>query len=36
MKKKSKGEKTLFDGDDYLFKSYLKNCRIYFEYGVGE
>ena len=36
MKKKSKDEKTLFDGDDYLFKSYLKNCNIYFEYGVGD
>ena len=36
MKKNSKDEKTLFDGDDYLFKSYLKNCNIYFEYGVGD
>ena len=36
MEKKSKGEKSLFDGDDYLFKTYLKNCNIYFEYGVGE
>ena len=36
MKKKSKDEKTLFDGDDYLFKKYLKNCNIYFEYGVGD
>ena len=35
MGKKSKDELTLFDGDDYLFKSYLKNCNIYFEYGVG-
>ena len=35
MKKKSKDEKTLFDGDDFLFKSYLKKCNIYFEYGVG-
>ena len=33
---KSKDEKPLFDGDDYLFKSYLKNCNIYFEYGVGD
>ena len=36
MKKESKHEKTLFDGDDYLFKKYLKNCKIYFEYGVGD
>ena len=36
MKKKSKDEKILFDGDDYLFKKYLKNCNIYFEYGVGD
>ena len=27
---------TLFDGDDYLFKQYLTNCKIYFEYGVGQ
>ena len=27
---------TLFDGDDFLFKSYLTNCKIYFEYGVGK
>jgi hypothetical protein len=33
---KSKVEiETLFDGDDKLFKSYLKNCKLYFEYGVG-
>jgi hypothetical protein len=25
----------LFEGDDKLFKSYLKNCKLYFEYGVG-
>ena len=36
MKKKSKDEKTLFDGNDFLFKKYLKNCNIYFEYGVGD
>ena len=36
MEKKSKDEKILFDGDDYLFKRYLKNCNIYFEYGVGD
>ena len=24
MEKKSKDEKTLFDGDDFLFKRYLK------------
>ena len=27
---------TLFDGDDYLFKKYITNCDIYFEYGVGK
>ena len=33
---KSKVEnEPLFDGDDELFKSYLKNCKLYFEYGVG-
>ena len=36
MEKKSKDEKTLFDGDDFLFKRYLKDCNIYFEYGVGD
>ena len=36
MVKKSKDAKTLFDGDDFLFKRYLKKCNIYFEYGVGE
>ena len=36
MIKKSKDQKTLFDGDDYLFKNYLKDCNIYFEYGVGD
>ena len=36
MKNKFKDEKILFDGDDYLFKKYLKNCNIYFEYGVGD
>ena len=36
MQIKSKDEKTLFDGDDYLFKRYLKKCNLYFEYGVGE
>ena len=34
MQKKSKDEKLL-DGDNYLFKRYLKKCNIYFEYGVG-
>jgi len=29
-------DRTLFDGDDYLFKKYLSNCKIYFEYGVGQ
>ena len=33
---KSKVEiEPLFDGDDKLFKLYLKNCKLYFEYGVG-
>jgi len=27
---------NLFDGDDYLFKKYIKNCDVYFEYGVGK
>ena len=36
MEKKSEDEKTIFDGDDYLFKKYLKKCNIYFEYGVGD
>ena len=36
MQIKLKDEKTLFDGDDNLFKKYLKNCNIYFEYGVGD
>ena len=36
MINKFKDEKILFDGDDYLFKKYLKNCNIYFEYGVGD
>ncbi len=35
MSKKQEEEIILFDGDDYLFKQYLKNCNIYFEYGVG-
>ena len=26
---------SLFDGDDKLFKLYLKDCNLYFEYGVG-
>ena len=36
MQNKLKNEKLLFDGDDYLFKKYLKKCNIYFEYGVGD
>ena len=36
MGKKPKDEKTLFDGDDFLFKRYLKKCNIYFEYGIGD
>ena len=33
---KSKVEnQPLFDGDDKLFKLHLKNCELYFEYGVG-
>ena len=35
MSKMQRGEIILFDGDDYLFKQYLINCNIYFEYGVG-
>ena len=35
MLKKQKEDIILFDGDDYLFKQYLINCDIYFEYGVG-
>jgi hypothetical protein len=26
----------LFDGDDNLFKKYLKNCQFYAEYGCGK
>ena len=29
-------DRILFDGDDYLFKQYLSNCKTYFEYGVGQ
>ena len=35
MSKMQREEIILFDGDDYLFKQYLINCNIYFEYGVG-
>ena len=35
MSKRHGEEIILFDGDDYLFKQYLINCNIYFEYGVG-
>ena len=35
MSKRQRKEIILFDGDDYLFKQYLINCNIYFEYGVG-
>ena len=35
MSNSQNGEIILFDGDDYLFKQYLINCNIYFEYGVG-
>jgi len=35
MSKRKREEIILFDGDDYLFKHYLINCNIYFEYGVG-
>ena len=27
---------NLFDGDDELFKSYIKDADLYFEYGVGK
>ena len=36
MSIKSISNRILFDGDDYLFKKYLKNSKIYFEYGVGQ
>ena len=33
---KSKVEiQPLFDGNDKLFKLYLQDCKLYFEYGVG-
>ena len=35
MSKMQREQIILFDGDDYLFKQYLINCNIYFEYGVG-
>ncbi len=35
MSKGFQKETILFDGDDSLFKQYLMNCKIYFEYGVG-
>ncbi len=35
MSKREREEIILFDGDDYLFKQYLIDCNIYFEYGVG-
>ena len=28
--------KTLFDGDDGLFKELIKNSKIYYEYGCGK
>ena len=36
MSKDATTDIILFDGDDYLFKKYIKNCDIYFEYGVGK
>ena len=35
MSKRQREEIILFDGDDHLFKQYLINCNVYFEYGVG-
>ena len=35
MKKYIVEIQTLFNGDDELFKLYLNNCKVYFEYGVG-
>ena len=35
MSKNINDKMILFDGDDSLFKKYLKNCDVYFEYGVG-
>ena len=35
MSKEKLKENIIFDGDDYLFKQYLLNCNLYFEYGVG-
>ena len=34
--KKSFDDLTLFDGDDGLFKSLIKNIDTYFEYGCGK
>ena len=33
--KKSSDDTVLFDGDDKLFKSLIKNIETYFEYGCG-
>ena len=35
MLKSTLDNQPLFEGDDRLFKLYLKNCQFYFEYGVG-
>jgi len=35
MSKNINDKMILFDGDDSLFKKYVKNCDVYFEYGVG-
>ena len=36
MLKNFKDDNSLFDGDDKLFKFYLNECNLYFEYGVGK
>ncbi len=36
MTKEIKKNDTLFDGNDVLFKYYLKKCKVYFEYGIGK
>ncbi len=35
MSKNINDKMILFDGDDSLFKKCVKNCDVYFEYGVG-
>lgn len=33
--KNNNNNEVLFDGDDFLFKSLIKDVKIYFEYGSG-